>query len=69
MDFRWIAHNYQLSGILHRQHLEHDCIFQAEDGRVRADSKRQRQHRYGGKGGILAQHAQRVSNVLKKSSH
>src|SRR3954462_1872734 len=69
MDFCRIAHHYQLPWILHRQHLEHDCIFQAEDGGVRANAKRQRQHGDGGKGRILAQHAQRVSEVLKKSSH
>ena len=64
MDVRGIADNDQLSGVPDRQHLEHHCILQAEDGGVCANAKRQRHHSHGSKGGILAQHAQRVLKVL-----
>ena len=69
VHIRWIAHYHKLPRVLHRQHLEHYSIHQAEDGGVRAYAKRQREHGNRGKGRILAQHAQGVSEVLKEGSH
>ena len=35
----------QLPGIANRQRLQHDCIYQREDGGIRPDAERQRQNR------------------------
>src|SRR6185437_7612687 len=65
------AHPYlhQLLGFFIRQRLEHYSINNAEDGRVGADAKRQRQYGDGSKPWAAANNAQRISNVLEKAFH
>ena len=46
------------------QRLEHDGVDDAEDGRVRADPERERHDDCRAEGGVAAQYARRVSNVL-----
>jgi hypothetical protein len=60
-----IADYNQFTRRSHRQHLEHDRIYQAKNGRVRADAEGQCHYRNGGKGRTLPQHAQGVLQVLK----
>jgi hypothetical protein len=48
----------------HRQGA-HECfIHDAEDGRIRADAERERQHRDEGKAGMLAEHPRAIAQVL-----
>jgi len=51
----------------HRQRADDEGVEQAEDGGVGADSERQGQNGGGRESGVLAQHAQRVSEVLEES--
>ncbi len=50
-----------------RQRLQKHAVHHAENGRVRPDAQRQRQHRDGGEAGVLAQRAESVAKVLPKA--
>ena len=44
---------HELAGIPHRQRPQQQLVHEAEDGRVGADAKRERQHRDGAEAGAL----------------
>src|ERR1700678_3603235 len=52
-----------------RKRLEQERVHQAEDGRVGANSKRQREHRCYGKAGRAAQLTKRKSKILNQGPH
>jgi hypothetical protein len=55
---------YQAPGLLHRQRPQQHSVNQGEDGDVRADAERQRQHSNDGEPGIPPQRPQRVAEVF-----
>ncbi len=56
----------ELLGMGHRQHAQHQRVYQREDRRVGADAQRQRQHRRRRESRVAQQAAQRVSGVLHR---
>ena len=60
---------HQAFGLVIRQVGEQRGVDQAEDGRVRADAQRQRQHRRDGESGPRQQHAGTEHEVLPESRH
>ena len=56
-------------GIMERKRAQQNGINDAENGRVRANSKCQRQRRHDREAGVLRQHAQAVAKVLPKGLH
>ena len=52
-----------------RQRIQHHAVHYAENCSVRANSKRQREHRDDREAWIFRQHPDRVSNVLQQRSH
>ena len=52
--------------VRHRKRSQQHCVEQAEDGAVRANAERERQHRDSGKSWILAQAAEGEASVLKQ---
>ena len=55
----------QLAGIRHRQESQPGGIHHAEHGGVGADAERERYHGDGSEAGVLREHPQAISKVLK----
>ena len=51
------------------QRAQQDRVDDAKDGGVGADAEGERDDRHGREAGVLRQHAQAVSHVLKKGTH
>ena len=64
-----IAHHDQLLRILHRQHLQQKSVHDGENGGIRADAKRQRNHRDRSKAGALAQLPHCENEIADNSIH
>src|ERR1700735_2042855 len=62
-----VFHEEEPLRILDRQHAQQHCIDQAEDGRVRADTQRQRQYGNGGEARRVAQYASGIAQVLQQA--
>jgi hypothetical protein len=63
------AKHNELRRISHRQRAEHHGVNEAEDGGVRADAERERQHRHGRKSRTLCERPQPEAKILKESFH
>jgi hypothetical protein len=58
-DFEMILKNHhEPIGILERQWPQQDGVHETENGRVRPDAERERQHSHGGEAGVLQQLAE-----------
>ena len=62
-------HTYQLLRVAVGQRFEQHPIHDAEDGRVRPDAQREREHSHDGEAGVLQQYADSVTKILNESLH
>src|SRR5438874_10385756 len=70
-----IVHGCSLAPDLHdsvrleeRQRPQEYCVYDAEDRRVRSDSKREREHGYGGEAGVLQQLAEGEFEIIHNAT-
>src|ERR1700730_12151071 len=61
--------NCQPVGLGIRQRLEKQGVHHAEDGGVRADADREREHDHAGQREVLAEYAEGVAEVLQHQLH
>ena len=60
------AHQVKLLRLAIGKRPQQHAVHHRENGGVGADAEREREHRYGGEAGILAQHAQTIANIHEK---
>ena len=64
----WVAHDHQIGGLSHRQRSNEYGVDERVDRRVGADAKRESADHESGEGGVSAQGANAVGDVLSNLS-
>ena len=63
-----LVDRHQPVGVGIRERPQQDAVHHAENGRIRADTQRQRQHRDGGEAGVFPQCPESVAQVLREAA-
>ena len=66
MHKRGIADHNQLTGVLHRDRFQQECIHQAENRGVRADTQRQRSYNDEHERGRSPKYSQRITQIFQQ---
>src|SRR5437667_11454097 len=66
---RGFPHHHQSIWILEWKRSQQNCVYNAENRRIRANSQSQRDNADSGKDGIFEQHPEAESQILNESFH